>query len=131
MLYFLVPWYCFHSVEFCTQRNFKSVLCLQKKNQIILEMWDYSSDFYIFKQKLIPTPQHLWDPLESGMVLGNMDTSTHATAHLLFFLVPLLLLFTDWKTEEEWQNLGQFSSHLLCRDNFTIVTNIKTDYLVC
>lgn len=30
VLYFLVPWHCFYSVEFCTQRNFKSVLCLSK-----------------------------------------------------------------------------------------------------
>lgn len=58
-------------------------------------MWDYSSDFYTFKPKLIPTSQHLQDPLESGKVLGSMDTTTQATAHLLFFLVPLLLLFTD------------------------------------
>ena len=58
-------------------------------------MWDYSSDFYIFKQKLVPTPQHLWDPLETGKVLDSMDTTTQATAHLLFFLVSLLLLFID------------------------------------
>lgn len=49
VLYFLVPWYCFHSVEFCTQRNFESVLCLEKKNKkklkrvIILLIFVFSS----------------------------------------------------------------------------------------
>lgn len=39
-------------------------------------MWDYSTDFCIFKLKLILITQYSGDPQESGKGLGSADANT-------------------------------------------------------